>query len=216
MFHCAATVRFDEDLSKALTMNVSAVSFIISLCKRMKQLESLVHVSTAYCHCQRPHIEERSYPPPTQPRQALSLLESLDTKILDNPAFTKMLIGERPNTYTFTKALAEELIMSEARELPVCIVRPSIVLSTWRDPVPGWVDNLNGPTGLFLIAGGCWLELVLVALRLQMPRHRRDADSCDPRGPADGRGPGGHLRQPHHRRRLEHRQGVQVGIQQQQ
>ena len=153
MFHCAATVRFDEDLSKALTMNVSAVSFIISLCKKMKQLESLVHVSTAYCHCQRPHIEEKSYPPPMEPNQALSLLGTLDTKILDNPSFTKMLIGERPNTYTFTKALAEELIMSEARELPVCIVRPSIVLSTWRDPMPGWVDNLNGPTGLFLIAG---------------------------------------------------------------
>ena len=22
-----------------------------------------------------------------------------------------------------------------------------------QEPVPGWVDNLNGPTGLFLIAG---------------------------------------------------------------
>ena len=153
MFHCAATVRFDEDLSKALLMNVSAVTFIISLCKKMKQLKALVHVSTAYCHCQRPHIEERSYPPPMDPRQALNLLQTLDKTILDNPDFTKMVIGERPNTYTFTKALAEELIMTEARELPVCIVRPSIVLSTWKDPVPGWVDNLNGPTGLFLIAG---------------------------------------------------------------
>ena len=153
MFHCAATVRFDEDLSKALIMNVGAVSFIISLCKKMKQLRSVVHVSTAYCHCQRPHIEEKSYPPPMEPGQALSLLETLDKKILDSPSFTNMLIGERPNTYTFTKALAEELIMTEARELPVCIVRPSIVLSTWQDPVPGWVDNLNGPTGLFLIAG---------------------------------------------------------------
>ena len=153
MFHCAATVRFDEDLSKALIMNVGAVSFIISLCKKMKQLRSVVHVSTAYCHCQRPHIEEKSYPPPMEPGQALSLLDTLDKKILDSPSFTKMLIGERPNTYTFTKALAEELIMTEARELPVCIVRPSIVLSTWQDPVPGWVDNLNGPTGLFLIAG---------------------------------------------------------------
>ena len=153
MFHCAATVRFDEDLSKALIMNVGAVSFIISLCKKMKQLRSVVHVSTAYCHCQRPHIEEKSYPPPMEPSQALSLLDTLDKKIMDSPSFTKMLIGERPNTYTFTKALAEELIMTEARELPVCIVRPSIVLSTWQDPVPGWVDNLNGPTGLFLIAG---------------------------------------------------------------
>ena len=153
MFHCAATVRFDEDLSKALVMNVGAVSFIIALCKKMKELVSLVHVSTAYCHCQRPHIEERSYPPPMEPGRALSLLKTLDSKILDDQTFTKMLIGERPNTYTFTKALAEELIMTEGRELPVCIVRPSIVLSTWQDPVPGWVDNLNGPTGLFLIAG---------------------------------------------------------------
>ena len=153
MFHCAATVRFDEDLSKALTMNVSAVSFIISLCKRMKQLESLVHVSTAYCHCQRPHIEERSYPPPTDPNQALSLLESLDTKILDNPAFTKMLIGERPNTYTFTKAISEQLVNEERGELPIAIVRPSIVGGSIEEPMPGWVDNLNGPMGLVASGG---------------------------------------------------------------
>ena len=43
--------------------------------------------------------------------------------------------------------------MSECGHLPVCIVRPSIVVSTWREPMQGWVDNLNGPTGLFLIAG---------------------------------------------------------------
>ena len=52
--------------------------------------------------------------------------------------------------------------MSECGQLPVCIVRPSIVVSTWREPMQGWVDNLNGPTGLFLIAGGCWLVLLLV------------------------------------------------------
>ena len=88
-----------------------------------------------------------------EPSQALNLLDTVDRKVLDSPEFTKEVIGERPNTYTFTKALAEELIMSEGQALPVCIVRPSIVLSTWQDPVPGWVDNLNGPTGLFLIAG---------------------------------------------------------------
>jgi fatty acyl-CoA reductase len=44
-------------------------------------------------------------------------------------------------------------VEEECAGLPVCIVRPSIVVSTWKEPVPGWVDNLNGPTGLFLIAG---------------------------------------------------------------
>ena len=70
--------------------------------------------------------------------------------------------------------MAEQLVQDEGAGLPICIVRPSIVVSTWKvhfewekkcdihvyqesnnlkEPVPGWVDNLNGPTGLFLIAG---------------------------------------------------------------
>merc|ERR1719481_462059 len=134
-------------------MNVGAVSSLISICKKMQRLRSFVHVSTAYCHCQRKHIEEVSYPPPTPPRQALALIENLDKKILDETNFTKMVIGDRPNTYTYTKAIAEELVETEGESLPVCIVRPSIVVSSWKEPVAGWVDNLNGPTGLFLIAG---------------------------------------------------------------
>lgn len=39
---------------------------------------------------------------------------------------TPSLIGCRPNTYTFTKALAESMLEIEAKSLPVAIVRPSI------------------------------------------------------------------------------------------
>ena len=39
VFHCAATVRFDEDLTKSVAMNVSAVLAIIDLAKKMKNLE---------------------------------------------------------------------------------------------------------------------------------------------------------------------------------
>lgn len=55
-----------------------------------------------------------------------------------------------PNTYCFSKSLAEALII-EARNkhnLPALIFRPSIVVSTWRDPVPGYIDNINGPSNL--------------------------------------------------------------------
>lgn len=27
------------------------------------------------------------------------------------------------------------------------------VAAAWREPLPGWVDNLNGPTGLIVGAG---------------------------------------------------------------
>jgi fatty acyl-CoA reductase len=36
------------------------------------------------------------------------------------------LIGSRPNTYTFTKVLAESMLLKESGNLPVAIVRPSI------------------------------------------------------------------------------------------
>ena len=94
-------------------MNVGAVSSLISICKKMQRLRSFVHVSTAYCHCQRKHIEEVSYPPPTPPRQALALIENLDKKILDETNFTKMVIGDRPNTYTYTKARIDQMLSNE-------------------------------------------------------------------------------------------------------
>jgi len=48
----------------------------------------------------------------------------------------------------FTKSLAEALVV-EAKmkhKLPILIFRPSIILATWRDPIPGYVDNFNGPS----------------------------------------------------------------------
>lgn len=57
------------------------------------------------------------------------------------------MIGDRPNTYTYTKAIAEQLIGLERGDLPIAIVRPSIVVAGWREPLKGWVDNMNGPTG---------------------------------------------------------------------
>jgi fatty acyl-CoA reductase len=66
---------------------------------------------------------------------------------LNNPVTTKEVINDHPNTYTFTKALAEQLLLETAADLPLAIIRPSIVVAAWKDPMPGWVDNLNGPTG---------------------------------------------------------------------
>ena len=37
--------------------------------------------------------------------------------------------------------------MTEGGCLPIVVIRPSIVVAAWREPLPGWLDNLNGPTG---------------------------------------------------------------------
>lgn len=39
------------------------------------------------------------------------------------------------------------MLLKERGDLPLAIVRPSIVTAAKQEPIPGWVDNLNGPTG---------------------------------------------------------------------
>lgn len=60
---------------------------------------------------------------------------------------TPSLIDGRPNTYTFTKALAENLLKDEASDLPVAIIRPSIIGSTVSEPMP--VSSLYSAIMLF-------------------------------------------------------------------
>ena len=62
------------------------------------------------------------------------------------------------NTYGLTKAVAESLLQAEGRDVPVAIVRPSIVTAACREPMPGWVDNINGPTGIIAAVGKGFLR----------------------------------------------------------
>jgi len=148
VFHCAATVRFDEDLSKSISMNVSGVLSVLQLADKMEHLEALVDISTAYANCDKKDIEEKVYPLNSDPQELIDMAKTMDAKVLDSPEVTRDIIGGRPNTYCFTKALAEKVLETVGSELPIAIFRPSIVTASLREPVPGWVDNFNGPSGM--------------------------------------------------------------------
>ncbi len=47
------------------------------------------------------------------------------------------------DVYTFTKAMGEQLLTRERGDVPLVIVRPSIVESSLSDPQPGWVFGLK-------------------------------------------------------------------------
>ena len=57
-----------------------------------------------------------------------------------------------PNTYTFTKSLGESILVQQGRDLPIAIVRPSIVESSERTPFTGWNEGINtsGPLSYLL------------------------------------------------------------------
>jgi len=45
------------------------------------------------------------------------------------------------DTYVFTKATAEMIMVKGREDLPVVIVRPSIIESTYSQPFPGWIEG---------------------------------------------------------------------------
>ena len=73
----------------------------------------------------------------------------MESSVLDS--ITPALIGDRPNTYCYTKvgtateiaeshesqALGETALQLYGEGLPIAIVRPSMVVAAWREPIPG-------------------------------------------------------------------------------
>ncbi|XP_030032209.2 fatty acyl-CoA reductase wat [Manduca sexta] len=154
IFHMAATTRFDETLRKATLINLRGTREILSLAKQCKNLRSFVYVSTAYCQATRDRINsevlEQFYPSAIHPDALIGMAESMaDERLV---CITKELIDGWPNTYTFTKAVAEELVRSNLGDLPACVVRPPIVLGSYAEPSPGWLDPscIYGASGWFL------------------------------------------------------------------
>ncbi len=64
--------------------------------------------------------------------------------------FYYRLVGTCPNTYIYTKSVAEQLLKEEKGDIPLVIVRPSIVMGSAKEPMPGWIDNINGPIGVLV------------------------------------------------------------------
>ncbi|XP_060836401.1 fatty acyl-CoA reductase wat-like [Rhopalosiphum padi] len=141
VFHCAATIKFNEALESAAKINIQGTVNLLTLASQMRNLKGFVHVSTAYSHCPRTEIREQYYPTPITAMELENMLgvdECTESKIL----------GKWPNTYSFTKAITENLISTNENRLPISIFRPSIIGCTNSEPEPGWLNNLNGPTGI--------------------------------------------------------------------
>ncbi len=58
-----------------------------------------------------------------------------------------------PNTYTFTKSLAESLIVKLGAGLPIAVVRPSIVETSTHDPFEGWNEGVNTSAPISYLLG---------------------------------------------------------------
>ncbi|GBP57038.1 Putative fatty acyl-CoA reductase CG5065 [Eumeta japonica] len=126
VFHVAASVRFDDPLSFATKLNLRGSREVVELVKEIRNLCVLVHVSTSYSNTNRSVIEEKMYPPHADWRETIKIVENTDEHLLR--IMTAKYLGEIPNTYTFTKQLAEHVMYEQRGKLPIVIMRPSIAL----------------------------------------------------------------------------------------
>ncbi|KAJ6636616.1 Fatty acyl-CoA reductase wat [Pseudolycoriella hygida] len=163
--HSAADVRFDVPLAEAALRNIRGTRELLKLAKRMKKLENFIHISTAFAFCMRNVIGEDFYEPPLDSDVIIRITESLasesDLDILN--AVGAKIIKPWPNTYTFSKAITEDLVRKYRKYFKITIVKPSIVTATFHEPIEGWASNYSGANGVFAgIVGG-----VLRCLKLE-------------------------------------------------
>ncbi|EEB14160.1 conserved hypothetical protein [Pediculus humanus corporis] len=98
--------------------------------------------------------------PPITEKNFLNVINSLPNEKIDE--ISPYLIKPWPNNYAYTKAIAESIIVDNIKDYPVVVLRPSIVMGSYKEPVPGWTDNLNGPTGILAGVGSGLLRVLWV------------------------------------------------------
>lgn len=123
--HAAADVRFDESLKESVETNIRGTSEILKIAEQAKALDVFIYVSTAFSQCNRDCIEETFYPAKFDPYKLIELVEN-QTDEVSFEVMGKKIIEQWPNTYAFTKSLAEEVVRRYTDKIPVAVIRPSI------------------------------------------------------------------------------------------
>lgn len=129
ILHAAADVRFDNTLKELSLVNLRGTRELLKLAELCKHLEMFAYISTAFSHCERKFIEEKFYEAPMDPNEMIQIAEYYENHpeeadLLD--VLTENVISPWPNTYSFSKALSEELMRQYGQRIPIIVIRPSI------------------------------------------------------------------------------------------
>ncbi|XP_062562566.1 fatty acyl-CoA reductase wat-like [Armigeres subalbatus] len=151
VFNLLASISFNEPLDCAMRTNVVYSDRLLEFVSQMKRLKVVVHVSTFYSNCDKNMIEERIYDDIGFGGYAniINIVSNMsDSEVR---SMEPHVIKRFPNTYTFSKKCAEVMVREKYGSLPIGIFRPPIVTSTYQEPITGWINNFNGPSGLVVM-----------------------------------------------------------------
>jgi fatty acyl-CoA reductase len=159
IIHCAASVRFDLPVADAASINISGALRVLEFAKGCDSLERLVDVSTAYV---TPHNGETVHSVKEELVDLPFDAEAVYAQILRGEADEARLLAKtgHPNTYTFTKCLAEIILTRRRGDVPLTLLRPSIVSACRNYPFPGWIDSHAAYAAFISLLGAGHLRVV--------------------------------------------------------
>ncbi|GMJ10710.1 fatty acid reductase 1 [Hibiscus trionum] len=161
----AGTTEFNERYDIALGINTFGALNVLNYAKKCDKIKLFLHISTAYvCGEQQGTIlEKRFYMGESlsktgnvnifeEKRMMEEKLEQLQCDCVPNNAIKSAMkelglqrakLNGWPNTYVFTKAMGEMLLGNFKGDLPLVIIRPTMITSTYKQPFPGWIEGLK-------------------------------------------------------------------------
>ncbi|KAF2600729.1 hypothetical protein F2Q68_00007668 [Brassica cretica] len=165
IINIAATTNFDERYDIGLGINTFGALNVLNFAKKCVKGQLLLHVSTAYVcgensglFLEKPFTMGETLSGDTKldinvelelMKQKLKELQHQDcseqeiSQLMKDLGMTRAKLHGWPNTYVFTKAMGE-MLMGKCREnLPLVIVRPTMITSTLAEPFPGWIEGLR-------------------------------------------------------------------------
>ncbi|XP_048501637.1 fatty acyl-CoA reductase 3 [Beta vulgaris subsp. vulgaris] len=163
VINVAAATKFKERYDVALGVNTLGAKNVVNFAKNCANIELLIHVSTAYvCGEKAGLISENLYAMGETLSGEAALDIDSEKKLIEETIRNlvarkvpeqairermKILGSQRaklygwPNTYVFTKAMGEMVIRKLRGNLPVVVMRPTIVCSTLKEPFSGWLEG---------------------------------------------------------------------------
>lgn len=107
-------------------------------------------MSTCYVNCEKfGFIKEQIYDIDQDSEELVSKIMAMSPEEQDSNL--KDILGDWPNTYTFTKSMGERTLKKLRRpDLPMIILRPSIIIGALSEPLPGWTDTFSAAGALSL------------------------------------------------------------------
>jgi 1-acyl-sn-glycerol-3-phosphate acyltransferase/nucleoside-diphosphate-sugar epimerase len=156
IINCAAAIDFNLSIQEALEQNVSNMRNIIAFAKKNK-VKNFIHISTAYVNdpynndIKNEFINLKLI---TDDRKIDQVYDDIKESKLSFKEIQK--VQYFPNTYTFTKCLAELFIKKEIHSydgtnvdrIDFKIIRPSIITVSNLVPYPGWFKGFAAYLGV--------------------------------------------------------------------